>query len=469
MAGRLVHLKKSFGKNAAALETHPARLLLVAAMLHLAVTTVIFVIGRFQLMPSQFDPNGVGEFAHDGRMHQLDALILTSKLRNEGVSAWLSAVAPLHVRIYSLAQAPLSGIIGFNILSVEPMNIVYYLAIIGLVYKLASALFDRRPALLAATIVALWPTLLLHTTQPLRDPLLITLVLAFFLIVTRLVTERFSWKQCLIAGLSGAILLLAIWIVRLAMWDIVRVVVGLSIILLVLQQVIERRLWTSNVVTSLLLIAGVWVIPQGNQLLQFTEKRQEEADSGRALIGEQVVDLSLWDRISVRREKFLSIRDAEDYRAGSDIDTNVHFSSRSEILRYLPRAAAIGMFAPFPNMWFAKGLLVGKTGRLLSGAEMLLTYILATLALIGAWQRRTRLAVWLLASTAILAATALGLIVVNVGSMYRLRYPFWILIVILGSGGAAHVVFRLGTRESQKLASGISGKSDLGRFKSGQD
>src|SRR5260221_729582 len=227
MVTRLVHLKKSFGKNATALETHPARLLIVAAILHLVVTTVIFVIGRLQLMPGQFDRNGIGEFAHDGRMHQMDAILLTSKLQSEGVRSWLSAVAPLHVRIYSLSQLPLSGVGGFNILSVEPMNIVYYLAITTLVYKLARKMYDRRTALLAATILALWPTLLLHTTQPLRDPLLITLVLAFFLIATLLVTERCSWKQGVIAVISGVTILLAIWIGRLARWAIVRAVLGL--------------------------------------------------------------------------------------------------------------------------------------------------------------------------------------------------------------------------------------------------
>ncbi len=443
-------MKASIVKIKTALETQPAGLLLGAALLHLAVTTVIFVIGQYRLMPSQFDDNGVGEFAHDGRMHQLDAVLLTDKLRNEGSRAWLSAAAPAHVRAYSLSQAPLSGIVGFNILSVEPLNIVYYLAIVGLVYKLARSLFDRRSALLAATIVALWPTLLLHTTQPLRDPLLITLVLAFFLVVTRLVTKRFSWKECTIVGIGGVMILLAIWVVRLAMWDIVRAVVGLSLVLLVLQQARERRLWLSNVVTAALLIAAIWIIPQGNQFFQFTEKRQEEADSGQVSIGEKVVDMTLWDRISARREKFITTRDDEGYKAGSDIDTGVHFGGRSDVFSYLPRAAAVGLFAPFPNMWFAQGALVGKTGRLLSGAEMLLTYILSTFALIGVWQRRTRLSVWLLASTAILGTTALGLIVVNIGSLYRLRYPFWILIVILGSGGAAHVVARLGTKKSQK-------------------
>lgn len=404
------------------------------------------MIGHYQLMPSQFDQNGAGEFAHDGRMHQLDAIALTNKLRIGGIRGWVSASAPIHVRAYSLSEAPLGGLIGFNILSVEPMNIVYYLAIILLVYRLTRTLFERSAALIAATITAVWPTLLLHTTQPLRDPLLIVLVLGLFLIVTRIITQCFSWKQAVVLAVSGVITLLAIWIVRLAMWDIVRVIVGLTAVLLIIQQFTKRQLWISNTLTAALLIAAIWVIPQGNQLFQFTEKRQEEADSGEASIGEQVVEMSLWDRITARREKFITIRDDALYRAGSDIDTGMHLSGRSGVLRYLPRAALIGMFAPFPNMWFAPGLLVGKTGRVISGAEMLLTYVLTALAAIGFWQRRTRLSGWLLASTSILGSTALGLIVINIGSLYRLRYPFWVLIVVLGSGGAAHLISKLAAR-----------------------
>src|SRR5713101_1015816 len=97
-------MKKSIQRIKTGLQTHPSRLLIVAACLHLAATTSVFIIGRLWLMPSQFDRNGVGEFAADGRMHQLDTLILTERLGSQGIAAWLSAVAPLHVRIYSLSQ-----------------------------------------------------------------------------------------------------------------------------------------------------------------------------------------------------------------------------------------------------------------------------------------------------------------------------------------------------------------------------
>jgi len=392
-------------------------------------------------MPSQFDWNGVGNFAPDGRTHQLDAVLLTEKLASEGIGGWLSAVAPLHVRAYSLSQFLLSRWIGFNIMSVEPINLLYYLAILAMVYKLAEAVFDRRAALLAATIVALWPTLLLHTTQPLRDPLLITVVLAFFLIVRCWLTQTFSWRQAIIVGVGGALVLLMTWIVRLSMWDIMRAVVGLGFVLLVLRQLKERRVLIGNVLAGAMLVAALLVIPQCNDLLQFIEKR--EADSDRILIGEKAAGLSFWDRITARRDGFIDRRYAEDYRAGSDVDSDVRFHSKGELIRHLPRATAIGLFAPFPNIWFAQGLLVGRTGRLISGAETLLTYLLEALAVIGVWQKRRDLFVWLVVSSVILGVTALGLIVINMGSLYRLRYSYWILLVVLGAGGAVHLVFRL--------------------------
>ena len=81
---------------------------------------------------------------------------------------------------------------------------------------------------------------------------------------------------------------------------------------------------------------------------------------------------------------------------------------------------------------------------------MLLTYLIEALAVIGLWQKRRQLSVWLFTFSAILGVTALGLIVVNIGSLYRLRYAFWILLVILGAGGAVHLVSSLRTREQQK-------------------
>src|SRR5258708_11997938 len=99
-------MKKTIPIMKASLEAHPRQLLIVAAALHLAVSISIFVIGRTQLMPSQFDRNGVGPFASDGLFYQEHIVTLTSKLKNQGPLVWLPSVSPFPPRLYSFHPFP---------------------------------------------------------------------------------------------------------------------------------------------------------------------------------------------------------------------------------------------------------------------------------------------------------------------------------------------------------------------------
>jgi hypothetical protein len=141
--------------------------------------------------------------------------------------------------------------------------------------------------------------------------------------------------------------------------------------------------------------------------------------------------------------------------SGSNIDSNVQLNSMADLASYLPRAAAIGFFAPFPNMWFGAGTQVGSTGRLLSGLESLIMYAVEGLAIFPLWQGRRRLSVWLLFLVAATGLIALGFVVVNVGALFRLRFAFLILIIILGAEGAARALgwFTKQPPEAKKVCS----------------
>jgi hypothetical protein len=137
-------------------------------------------------------------------------------------------------------------------------------------------------------------------------------------------------------------------------------------------------------------------------------------------------------------------RSAKKYpEAGSNIDTDVAFNSKADIVRYLPRAAAIGFFSPFPNMWFVAGAQVGLKGRVLCGLETAIMYPLEILALLGLWHRRHQVTAWLLALIVAAGLTALGLVIVNIAVLYRMRYVFWILIIILSIEGLMQLLPRL--------------------------
>ncbi len=89
-------------------------------------------------------------------------------------------------------------------------------------------------------------------------------------------------------------------------------------------------------------------------------------------------------------------------------------------------------------MWFVVGAQAGLAGRLLAGLETLIIYVFEFLAVVGLWQARS-LAAWLWLVIIALGVIALGLVVVNISTLYRLRYTFWLLLIILGVEGAVRI------------------------------
>jgi len=134
-------------------------------------------------------------------------------------------------------------------------------------------------------------------------------------------------------------------------------------------------------------------------------------------------------QISARRAgfRFYHVR-------ASDIDREVQFSNTSEIVRFIPRALVIGFFAPFPRMWIEAGSF-GYATRLLSGLETLAMYFLYLAAGLCVWRERRNPKMWLLFLVAAIGMLALGLVVVNAGALFRLRYVFWIMLVVLATKG----------------------------------
>ncbi|HEX8922825.1 MAG TPA: hypothetical protein VF766_15220, partial [Pyrinomonadaceae bacterium] len=118
------------------------------------------------------------------------------------------------------------------------------------------------------------------------------------------------------------------------------------------------------------------------------------------------------------------------------IDVDVEFNSVADIGRYLPRAAVIGFFSPFPKMWFAPADGAGRVRRMLAALETLSMYLIEVLVIFGLWSGRRQLSVWMLFFTAAVGVLALGLVVANIGTLYRMRYVFWMLLIIIGMEGA---------------------------------
>jgi hypothetical protein len=452
------------GDGWATLRHGSRRLLIAAALFHIAVTLSIYGLGRYELLPGMIDSSGTAvSFSPDGVKLRIAADKLSDALAHGEISDWFHAPAPPHLKLYSIPFVVLRPFFGSTILSAEPLNVFYYLAILILTFTLGRETLGRRTGLIAATVVAFWPSLLLHTTQLLKDPLFLVGMLGFVHVSVRLLAERLSWPVTILTATGGGGLALVIWLGRDSMGELPIATATLGLVLLIVRQFHEKFFLAPNVVGMALLLmisAGVVAVVPTFHSPKLQRGAAERFGSGNDLpdntttepIEPQRPRLNLSTRFVARVQKLRQRFFVEYPNASSNIDSSVQLTSLADLVRYLPRALMIGLLAPFPNMWFASGNQVGSAGRLVSGMETMALYVIEGLAIPGLFsglRGRRSYSVWLLLLVAALGITSLGLVVVNIGTLYRLRYVFFILLIIPGMEGARKVAawFR-GTRKN---------------------
>ena len=419
------------------LRSRPVGYLLLAAAAHLALTTTIFLIGHFQLLPNTFDQNGTGlTFALDGTSYQKVASALAQELETNGFRAWLDTRAPFHSRLHSLAFATFGKLLGHNVLAAEPLNLLYYLGILSCIYLLGREVFSARVGLLAASIAGVWPSFLLLSTQLMRDSLSILCFLGMMVVLVLVIGHKLALRQSIVIGIVGALFVTLFWVTRGNMWNVVVVALGITLVMLASRMVRDKQFMAGNALVMLMILAAALLVPARLESTTLPGVKPPSTPlaipSNAGAVRITVTWIKVLKQIADRRAGF---RLATAH--GSDIDSHVRFTNNSEVVRYLPRAAVIGFFAPFPKMWLQTGSF-GRAGRLVSGVETLAMYLLYIAAGFCVWRERRNLKMWLLFLVASLGMVGLGLIVVNAGALFRIRYVFWMLMIVLAVEGIRH-------------------------------
>jgi hypothetical protein len=120
----------------------------------------------------------------------------------------------------------------------------------------------------------------------------------------------------------------------------------------------------------------------------------------------------------------------------SIIDNDIGFGSVKDMLIYMPRAAQIVLLAPFPNQWLGEGSYPGNTlMRRISVFEMIVVYFVLLFLPYALWHWRKRIEIWIIFIFCIYIMCVLGLVICNIGSLYRTRYVYIMILVALGIAG----------------------------------
>lgn len=132
----------------------------------------------------------------------------------------------------------------------------------------------------------------------------------------------------------------------------------------------------------------------------------------------------------------------------SYVDRDHVFRSASDVLEYIPKALVIGLVAPFPHQWYDAGTtLTGNLQRIVSGGEMILSYLLILSVAVLLVVRPSR-AVFFLAVAATLMILALVYPLPAVGSLYRLRFGPYSILLAIGAASLLRYWLNRRTREN---------------------
>jgi hypothetical protein len=427
------------------------RILLSAALLHIAVAALLLAAGRAQLAPRIVDRDGVVvAMAADAVEYRSAAAWLADTLRDRGARAWLAEGAPLHVRLISLCFAVLAPLFGYSVVAAEPFNLLCYLAVLGLVFAIAREIAGERAARAAAAAVALWPTFLLHAAQFLKDPLFIAGALVPVFIVVTWLTREYAPRHAALAGAVAIAATASLLLIRSRFAVVIVALAVLGLVLLVVRQLHERRLLRWNLVCALaiLAVAGalLWRAERTLEKVKLVPSPVRGPSKSAAVGGIRETAVVAWaphagalDDAGAAIGRVRARYNIMNAGAGSGIDSGVELRTARDVIAYAPRAFTIGMWAPFPSMWLRPGRSVGAAGRAAAGVETLAMYACELLALAAVMLERRRLAALLLLLVAALGVTTLALVVSNLGTLYRFRYVFWILLIVLGVAGAEKV------------------------------
>ncbi|MEW6130301.1 MAG: hypothetical protein AB1757_24915 [Acidobacteriota bacterium] len=423
------------------------KLLAFAALFHVTITLIIFLAGRFNLLPNLFDGNGTIQDS-DSQSYLATLVQINNSTGDQGISGLWSNQNSAPVNFYILPFVIFSKVFGANILSIELLNVAIYLGILAIVFKLTEQLFARRAAIVATLTVGLLPSLLIHTTQILRDPAFIFATLLLIFIFANLLDEELNWRRAIVILFIGCATVYALSIIRDNMWELTLALIGLGVVMLTLRQIIERRFLLFNSAIAVILLVVAISIEHDYRTTAVSTgdlNAVSQSDSPAVSNSPAVTNNSQEDSQSTAQKKNLfaalilracAIRNrmAMRYRNdGSTIDAEVRFSGWRDLLGYSPRALFIGLFAPFPDMWLSPSKSIGAGARLLSGIETLVMYVVEIFAMLAVYRNRKKQSVWFLLLAALLGVMTLGMFLVNVGGLYRARYGFWILFIILGS------------------------------------
>lgn len=312
----------------------------------------------------------------------------------------------------------------------------------------------RLGGLVAATLFVVFPSALLSYGQNYKDAFSIagTLIIVYVwlgALASPGVSAR--WGRLLTVMAIGIAL---VWCVRPYLLLVLTGGLAVTLVIVAALAVIRRRFigeWKAMVLGAVCLVlisaAAIWLPKERNENFDIemttaaylSNLSATDKSKGWQWKSSEWVPVSIdktLQRISILRLGFMAHGDLVG--AGSQIDADYLPDSALSMIVYMPRAAMVGLFAPFPSTWTEKMNLI----RVVGAMETMLWYLLVP-GVILALVLRPSPAMCTGMIVCGIMITFYSYVQPNVGTLYRVRAGPFFFFILCGAIGWARIALKL--------------------------
>lgn len=392
----------------------------------IVLTLLFYVLGQTQLFPNLVFENGVFFATNDSLGALESAAKILDLYKDQGVSVLINESSHIHIKIASILMYFMSPFVGAVALIFFPVNFLCLVLTVNAWKEIIKSC--QIPPKWSSMILLFFPTLLIHYTQVLKEPLYIAVLLIWLNSWLKLLLKNESqvWKKNVVFILFLSVLL---FLVRPRFWVMHQGFTAFFVAFILMLWVF-RKSTLKNVFTVFLLFFAINSFTITKYSIKIYNSFMNDPQSQVVLFQDKSTDipdeykrLLFFQKLALLRKGFIT-----SYDQASDMDETVRFESDSDVIKYMPRALQIGYFIPFPSMWFNQYGKTGSLGRLIGAYEMVVMSIIILLSIINL-VRRIKIEPLFLYSIVSIAFCAFGLVITNAGALYRMRYAYWVLIL----------------------------------------
>jgi putative peptidoglycan lipid II flippase len=422
------------------------------------------------IVPNMPSIQGSGKLlAHDAVYFDRVAWTLAEEIRTHGWNSWR-----LYVDIGATGNvailATLYAVFGHDPSLAVPINASMHAFGGTLIFLLARELTSNSrvgiySGAIAGTLFVVFPSSLTWYGQVHKDGYAIAGTLLLLLIWVKLIKGPVSYRLWLWTIFGSCTATILVGIVRpYGLTLLFAVSVGALLLTFInglfrytAQEAIKQGV-LGTVILAVLLIGVIYTKENADQI-------DREVNEAQVKIGDQysewqwqwspVVPDSIENYIAAAaRTRVHVINNDRREGAKSTLDSSVVPQNISEVLKYLPRALQISTLAPFPTMWFSPPSMMG----LIVTGEMFIYYLCLS-GILFFLRNNRRAEVWMALYFTVTFLMILGFIMANMGTLYRIRYAYIFVMLMLGVLGWVRFMERKGVLE--KITNFFSLKQDL--------